>query len=66
MVCVGIALLVGFGAKLGLPLFYEWFPRAYSSGSGATGALLSGVVLNAAYVALSRGWNTWLNMAVSS
>ena len=60
----GIALLVGFGAKLGLLPFYEWFPRAYSSGSGATGALFSGVVLNAAYFALSRGWNTWLNVAV--
>lgn len=60
----GIALLVGFGAKLGMLPFYEWFPRAYSSGSGATGALFSGVILNAAYFALSRGWNGWLNVAV--
>ncbi|MEK6290552.1 MAG: proton-conducting transporter membrane subunit [Paraburkholderia tropica] len=60
----GLALLVGFGAKLGMLPFYEWFPRAYSSGSGATGALFSGVVLNAAYFALSRGWNSWLNVAV--
>lgn len=56
----GLALLVGFGAKLGMLPFYEWFPRAYSSGSGATGTLFSGVVLNAAYFALSRGWNSWL------
>lgn len=59
----GVALLVGFGAKLGLIPFYEWFPRAYSSGSGATGVLFSGVVLNAAYFALSRGWNSWLGVA---
>ncbi|WP_322054956.1 proton-conducting transporter transmembrane domain-containing protein [Paraburkholderia bannensis] len=59
----GLALLVGFGAKLGMLPFYEWFPRAYSSGSGATGTLFSGVVLNAAYFALSRGWNGWLNVA---
>jgi hydrogenase-4 component B len=59
----GIALLIGFGAKLGLIPFYEWFPRAYSSGSGATGVLFSGVVLNAAYFALSRGWNSWLGLA---
>lgn len=58
----GLALLVGFGAKLGLIPFYEWFPRAYSSGSGASGALFSGVVLNAAYYALSRSWNGWLGI----
>jgi len=62
----GVALLVGFGAKLGLIPFYEWFPRAYSSGSGATGVLFSGVVLNAAYFALSRGWNNWLGVASDS
>lgn len=62
----GIALLIGFGAKLGLIPFYEWFPRAYSSGSGATGVLFSGVVLNAAYFALSRGWNSWLGVANDS
>lgn len=59
----GLALLIGFGAKLGLVPFYEWFPRAYSSGSGATGAIFSGVVLNAAYFALSRGWNSWLDVS---
>ncbi|WP_236597057.1 proton-conducting transporter transmembrane domain-containing protein [Paraburkholderia hiiakae] len=60
----GVALLIGFGAKLGLLPFYEWFPRAYASGSGATGAVFSGVVLNAAYFALSRAWNDWLNVSV--
>jgi hydrogenase-4 component B len=63
---IGIALLVGFGAKLGLIPFYEWFPRAYACGSGATGVLFSGVVLNAAYFALSRGWNGWLGVASDS
>ncbi len=57
---VGLLLLVGFGAKLGLLPFYEWFPGAYGAGSGATGALMSGVVLNAAYFALSRGFIAWL------
>jgi hydrogenase-4 component B len=57
---VGILLLVGFGAKLGLLPFYEWFPGAYGSGSGASGAILSGVVLNAAFFALSRGLLEWL------
>ena len=57
---VGFLLLVGFGAKLGLLPFYEWFPGAYGAGSGATGALLSGVILNAAFFALSRGLIQWL------
>ena len=52
---IGLLIVVGFGAKLGLLPFYEWFPGAYASGSGATGVLLSGIVLNAAYFALARG-----------
>jgi len=62
-VWIGILLLTGFGAKLGLLPFYEWFPGAYASGSGASGALLSGVVLNAAFFALSRGLVDWLPAA---
>jgi hydrogenase-4 component B len=57
---VGLLLLIGFGAKLGLLPFYEWFPGAYGAASGATGALLSGVILNAAFFALSRGFFQWL------
>jgi formate hydrogenlyase subunit 3/multisubunit Na+/H+ antiporter MnhD subunit len=57
---VGLLLLVGFGAKLGLLPFYEWFPGAYGSGSGASGAILSGVVLNAAFFGLARGLMNWL------
>jgi formate hydrogenlyase subunit 3/multisubunit Na+/H+ antiporter MnhD subunit len=57
---VALLLLVGFGAKLGLLPFYEWFPGAYGGGSGATGAFLSGVVLNAAFFGLSRGLVEWL------
>jgi hydrogenase-4 component B len=57
---IGLLMLVGFGAKLGLLPFYEWFPGAYGSGSGASGAILSGVVLNAAFFGLSRGLFEWL------
>lgn len=56
---VGILVIIGFGAKLGLLPFYEWFPDLYASGSGASGALLSGVVLNAAFFGLSRGLLDW-------
>lgn len=58
-VIVGVLLVIGFGAKLGLLPFYEWFPDAYGAGSGASGALLSGVVLNAAFFALARGLLAW-------
>ena len=59
-IAVGLLVLVGFGAKLGLLPFYEWFPGAYGNGSGATGAILSGLVLNAAFFALSRTLIDWL------
>lgn len=52
--------LVGFGAKLGLLPFYEWYPGAYGHGSGASGAILSGAVMNAAYFALGRSLLQWL------
>jgi len=57
---VGLLLLLGFGAKIGLLPFYEWFPTAYGAGSGATGAVFSGVILNAAYFGLGRGLLGWL------
>ena len=59
-VFVVVLLVIGFGAKLGLLPFYEWFPSAYGSGSGASGALMSGVVLNAGFFGLSRGLLEWL------
>lgn len=57
---IGLLFIIGFGAKLGLLPFYEWFPGVYGRASGATGMLLSGVVLNAAYFALSRALVMWL------
>jgi formate hydrogenlyase subunit 3/multisubunit Na+/H+ antiporter MnhD subunit len=59
LAAVGVLLVVGFGAKLGLLPFYEWFPSVYGAGSGASGAVLSGVVLNAAFWALSRALLDW-------
>jgi hydrogenase-4 component B len=56
---VGLLLLAGFGAKLGVLPFFEWFPNLYQSGSGASGALLSGVVLNAAYFGLAQSLVNW-------
>lgn len=52
--------LIGFGAKLGLLPFYEWYPGAYAQGSGNTNALMSGVIMNAAFFALGRALFDWL------
>ncbi|HTT78121.1 MAG TPA: proton-conducting transporter membrane subunit [Stellaceae bacterium] len=62
---VGLLFLIGFGAKLGLLPFYEWFPGLYGAGSGASGVLLSGVVLNAAFFGLSRALIAWLPPAAA-
>lgn len=56
---IGLLLLAGFGAKIGIMPFYEWFPDAYGAASGATGALMSGIVLNAAFFALGRALLNW-------
>jgi formate hydrogenlyase subunit 3/multisubunit Na+/H+ antiporter MnhD subunit len=61
-VFVGILLLIGFGAKIGIIPFYEWFPDAYGAASGATGALMSGVILNVAFFALGRALLTWFQL----
>ena len=46
-------------SSVSLP-FDEWFPGAYGSGSGASGVIMSGVVLDAAFFGLSRGTVQWL------
>ncbi|MEY2341987.1 proton-conducting transporter membrane subunit [Acidithiobacillus sp. IBUN Pt1247-S3] len=63
---IAVLFIIGFGAKLGLLPFYEWYPGAYGSGSGASGALLSGIVLNVAYFALGRAILDWLPTAVAT
>jgi len=57
---IGLLFLFGFGAKLGVFPFHEWYPGAYGSASGATGVLFSGLILNAALFALMRALLHWL------
>ncbi|MGR2912311.1 proton-conducting transporter membrane subunit [Acidithiobacillus ferrivorans] len=63
---VAVLFIIGFGAKLGILPFYEWYPGAYGSGSGASGALLSGIVLNVAYFALGRAMLDWLPVSAAT
>jgi len=60
LVAIGLLLLAGFGAKLGVMPFFEWFPNVYRAGSGASGTLMSGLIMNAAFFGLSRGLLTWI------
>ncbi|APZ44617.1 hypothetical protein BW247_08255 [Acidihalobacter ferrooxydans] len=56
---LGLLFVVGSGAKLGLLPFYEWFPSAYGQAGGGTGALFSGLFLNAAWFVLARALLDW-------
>jgi hydrogenase-4 component F len=46
--------LVGYGTKIGLAPMHTWLPDAHSSAPAPISALLSGVLLNAAFLALMR------------
>lgn len=63
---IGLLLLIGFGAKLGILPFHEWFPGAYGAASGTSGALMSGIILNAAFFALGRALLCWFATSPST
>jgi len=46
--------LVGFGTKMGLAPMHTWLPDAHSEAPSAVSALLSGAMLNVAFIALLR------------
>ncbi|MBI4585063.1 MAG: NADH dehydrogenase FAD-containing subunit [Planctomycetes bacterium] len=47
-------LLVGYGTKMGLAPFHTWLPDAHSESPSVVSALLSGALLNCAFLALLR------------
>jgi len=49
-----VFFLVGFGTKMGLAPMHTWLPDAHSEAPSAVSALLSGAMLNVAFVALLR------------
>ena len=50
-----IFLLVGYGAKMGLAPMHTWLPDAHSESPSPVSALLSGTLLNGAFLAILRG-----------
>ncbi|MDZ7315444.1 MAG: proton-conducting transporter membrane subunit [candidate division KSB1 bacterium] len=49
-----VFILVGFGTKIGLAPMHAWLPDAHSEAPSAVSALLSGALLNTAFVGLLR------------
>jgi hydrogenase-4 component F len=50
-----LLLLVGYGTKMGLAPLHTWLPDAHSEAPSIVSALLSGVLLNCAFLAILRG-----------
>ncbi|MBN2525250.1 MAG: NADH dehydrogenase FAD-containing subunit [Deltaproteobacteria bacterium] len=51
---VFIFILVGYGSKMGLAPLHTWLPDAHSEAPSAVSALLSGALLNCAFVGILR------------
>jgi hydrogenase-4 component F len=49
-----LLLLVGYGTKMGLAPLHTWLPDAHSEAPSMVSALLSGVLLNCAFLAILR------------
>jgi hydrogenase-4 component F len=50
-----VFLLVGFGTKMGLAPMHTWLPDAHGEAPSPISALLSGALLNLAFLAILRG-----------
>lgn len=51
-----ILLLIGYGTKMGLAPMHTWLPDAHSESPSVVSALLSGAVLNCAFLAILRAY----------
>jgi hydrogenase-4 component F len=50
-----LLLLVGYGTKMGLAPMHSWLPDAHSEAPSLVSALLSGALLNCAFLGILRG-----------
>lgn len=51
-----VFLLIGYGTKMGLAPMHTWLPDAHSEAPSVVSALLSGVLLNCAFLGVLRGY----------
>jgi hydrogenase-4 component F len=49
-----VLMLVGYGTKMGLAPFHTWLPDAHSEAASVASALLSGALLNCAFLGILR------------
>ena len=49
-----VFILVGYGTKMGLAPMHTWLPDAHSEAPSPASALLSGVLLNCAYLGIFK------------
>lgn len=52
-----VFLLVGFGTKMGLAPLHTWLPDAHSESPSVVSALLSGALLNCAFLSILRAYS---------
>ncbi len=55
-----VLLLIGFGTKMGLAPMHTWLPDAHGEAPSPISALLSGALLNLAFLAILRGFQVVL------
>jgi hydrogenase-4 component F len=55
-----ILMLIGFGTKMGLAPMHTWLPDAHGEAPSPVSALLSGALLNLAFLAVLRGFQVVL------
>ncbi|MCG2711570.1 MAG: NADH dehydrogenase FAD-containing subunit [Candidatus Omnitrophica bacterium] len=51
-----LLMFVGYGTKMGLAPFHTWLPDAHSEAPSVVSALLSGALLNCAFLGILRGY----------
>lgn len=51
-----LLLVVGYGTKMGLAPMHTWLPDAHSESPSVVSALLSGALLNCAFIGILRAW----------
>ncbi len=51
-----VLMLVGYGTKMGLAPLHTWLPDAHAESPSVVSALLSGALLNCAFLAVLRGY----------
>ncbi len=61
-----LLLFVGYGTKMGLAPFHTWLPDAHSEAPSVVSALLSGALLNCAFLGILRGYQICIAAGLSS